>query len=249
VIDSHTHLDSCAPPNAELVAAADAAGVSRILTVGMDGASCRSALAAAEAFPQVYAAIGRHPNLASGFDDADLAEIEALAQHERCLAIGETGLDFFRDRTPPADQQRAFEAQIELARATGKPLVIHSRAAQDATIDTLRAHAGGITVLLHCFSMPERVDECAAEGWWFSFAGNVTYPKARDLAMAAERVPADRLLVETDAPYLTPQVVRKEPNQPAFVAHTARFLAERRGVSAEELESVVDANAARLFGW
>lgn len=249
MIDSHTHLDSCASPNAELVAAAEAAGVTRILTVGMDGASCRSALVAAETFPQVFAAIGRHPNLATGFDDAGLAEIEALAGHERCVAIGEAGLDFFRDRTPPADQQRAFEAQIELARTTGKPLIIHSRAAQDATIDTLRARAQGITVVLHCFSMPERLDECAAEGWWFSFAGNVTYPKARDLAIAAERVPAERLLVETDAPYLTPQVVRKEPNQPAFVAHTASFVAERRGLSAEELEAVVDANAARLFGW
>lgn len=249
MIDSHTHLDSCGPPNAELVAAAEAAGVTRILTVGMDGATCRSALAAAEAFPQVFAAIGRHPNLATGFDDAGLAEIEALAAHDRCVAIGETGLDFFRDRTPPADQQWAFEAQIELARAVGKPLVIHSRAAQDATIDALRARAGGVTVILHCFSMPERLDECAAEGWWFSFAGNVTYPKARDLAIAAERAPADRLLVETDAPYLTPQTVRKEPNQPAFVAHTASFVAERRGMSEAELEAVVDANAARLFEW
>ena len=249
MIDSHTHLDSCAPPNAELVAAAEAAGVTRILTVGMDGASCRSALAATEAFPQVYAAVGRHPNLATDFDDAALADIEALATHERCVAIGETGLDFYRDRTPPADQQRAFEAQIELARATGKPLVIHSRAAQDATIDTLRTRADGVTVILHCFSMPERLDECAAEGWWFSFAGNVTYPKARDLAIAAEQAPADRLLVETDAPYLTPQVVRGEPNQPAFVAHTARFVAERRGMQVEELEALVDDNAARLFGW
>ena len=118
VIDSHTHLDLCEPPDAELVAAAEAAGVRRILTVGIDGASCRAALAAAEDFPQVYAAIGRHPNAAHGFDDADLAELEALAAHERCVAIGETGLDFYRDSVPPAaDQQRAFAAQIDLARA------------------------------------------------------------------------------------------------------------------------------------
>jgi len=249
VIDSHTHLDSCAPPNAELVAAAVEAGVTRMVTVGMDGPSCRSALAAAQTFPEVYAAIGRHPNLAAGFDDPDLDELAGLAGHERCVAIGETGLDFFRDSTPPADQQRAFEAQIELARATGKPLVIHSRAAADETIDTLRARAHGVTVILHCFSMPERLDECAAEGWWFSFAGNVTYPKARDLAISAERAPADRLLVETDAPYLTPQPVRNQRNQPAYVAHTTRFVAERRGMEIGELEVLVDANAARLFGW
>jgi TatD DNase family protein len=249
VIDSHTHLDSCEPPNDELVRAAVDAGVTRILTVGMDGESCRSALAAAEAFPQVFAAIGRHPNSAAGFDDAGLAEIESLAAHERCAAIGETGLDFYRDRAPRVDQERAFHAQIELARATGKPLVIHTRAAEDATIATLRARAGGVTVVLHCFSMPDRLDECLAEGWWISFAGNVTYPKAQDLAAAAERVPEDRLLVETDAPYLTPQVVRKERNQPAYVAHTARFVAERRGLDYAELERAVERNAARLFGW
>jgi TatD DNase family protein len=249
VIDSHTHLDSCAPPNAELVAAADEAGVTRILTVGMDGDSCRSALAAAEDFPQVFAAIGRHPNLAGGFDDADLAEIEALAAHPRCAAIGETGLDFFRDRAPRADQERAFHAQIELARATAKPLIIHTRAAEDDTIATLRRRAAGVEVVLHCFSMPDRLDECLAEGWWISFAGNVTYPKSGALAAAAERVPADRLLVETDAPYLTPQVVRKEPNQPAYVVHTAEFVAGRRGVGYDELEATVEANATRLFGW
>jgi TatD DNase family protein len=249
VIDSHTHLDSCTPPNDELVRAAAEAGVRRILTVGMDGASCRTALAAAEAFPEVYAAIGRHPNLAEGFDEAALAEIEALAAHERCAAIGETGLDYYRDRAPRADQERAFHAQIELARATGKPLVIHTRAAEDDTIDTLRARADGVTVIMHCFSMPGRLDECLAEGWWISFAGNVTYPKAQDLAAAAEQVPEDRLLVETDAPYLTPQVVRKHPNEPAYVAHTARFVAERRGLAYEELERTVERNAAGLFGW
>jgi TatD DNase family protein len=249
VIDSHTHLDSCAPPNDELVRAAEEAGVRRILTVGMDGDSCRSALAAAEAYPQVFAAIGRHPNHATGFDDAGLAEIEELARHLRCAAIGETGLDYYRDYAPRADQERAFHAQIELARATGKPLVIHTRAAEDDTIDTLRARADGLAVIMHCFSMPERLEECLDAGWWISFAGNVTYPKAQDLAAAAEKVPDERLLVETDAPYLTPQVVRKERNQPAYVAHTGRFVAERRGVGYEELERVVERNAAELFGW
>ena len=249
MIDSHTHLESCAPDDADLVAAAAAEGVDRMLTVGTDGASCRAALAAAETFPQVYAAIGRHPNSASGFDDNDLAELEALAAHERCVAIGETGLDFYRDRTPPADQQRAFEAQIGLAQRSGKPLVIRTRATGEPTIATLRERAQGVRVILHCFSMPDHLDECVEQGWWFSFAGNVTYPSAQSLAEAAERVPEDRLLVETDAPYLSPQPVRKERNQPAFVVHTARFVAERRGVPYEELERTVERNAAELFGW
>jgi TatD DNase family protein len=249
VIDSHTHLDSCPLPEAELVAAADRAGVRRILTIGQDGATGRAALRAAEEFPQVCAAIGHHPNHATGFDAADLAELEALAAHERCRAIGETGLDDFRDYAPRADQERAFHAQTDLARATGKPLVIHTRAAEDDTIATLRERAHGLDVILHCFSMPGRLEECLAEGWWISFAGNVTYPKNEDLAAAAEHVPDDRLLVETDAPYLTPQPVRKERNQPAYVVHTARFVAERRGQSYEELEAVVERNAARLFRW
>ncbi len=249
MIDSHTHLDLCEPANAELVAAAERAGVTRILTVGTDGASCRAALAAAEAFPQVYAAIGRHPNHATGFDDADLAELRALAAHPRCLAIGETGLDFYRDYAPRADQERAFAAQIELAREVGRPLVIHTRAADDATLAQLDAEAQGVSVVLHCFSMPDRLDECLARGYAISFAGNVTYKSATDLAQAARRVPDERLLIETDAPYLTPQAVRKHPNQPAFVAHTAAFLAALRGVSVDELGAIVQATAARVFGW
>jgi TatD DNase family protein len=249
VIDSHTHLDSCAPDDADLVAAATRVGVDRILTVGQDGATGRAALAAAEAFPQVYAAIGHHPNQATGFDDAHLAELQALAAHDRCRAIGETGLDFFRDYAPKADQERAFHAQIELAADTGKPLVIHTRAAEDDTIATLRRRASRVKVILHCFSMPERLDECLAEGWFISFAGNVTYPKNEDLAAAAERVPDDRILVETDAPYLTPVPHRKERNQPAYVTETALFVAERRGQTYQQLEAAVEATAAGLFGW
>jgi len=249
VIDSHTHLHVCEPDDADLVAAADAAGITRMLTVGTTGLTCRKALLAAERYPQVFAAIGRHPSEASGFDDADLAELQALAEHPRCAAIGESGLDYYRDHAPRADQQRAFEAQIELARATGKPLVVHTRAAQEDTIDTLRSRAGGVRVILHCFTMADRLEECVDQGWWISFAGNVTYPKAQDLAQAAERVPAGRLLVETDAPYLTPQPVRKERNQPAFVVHTARFVAERRNVEYDELDELVTRNAAGLFGW
>jgi TatD DNase family protein len=249
VIDSHTHLSSCAPPDAELVAAAEAAGVTKILTVGMDPDTCRQALATAESFPQVHAAIGRHPNHATGFDDADLADLEALAAHPRCVAIGETGLDYYRDTAPRPDQERAFHAQIELARRTGKPLIIHTREAADDTVRTLAERAGGVEVVLHCFSMPERLDECVEHGWWISFAGNVTYPKAQDLRDAAARAPEERLLVETDAPYLTPQPVRKERNQPAFVVHTARAVAGERGVAYEALETTVDRNAATLFRW
>jgi TatD DNase family protein len=250
MIDSHTHLELCEPPDAELDAAAAAAGVERLVTVGTDGASCRAALAAAEDFPQVYAAIGRHPNSASGFDDADLAELHALAAHQKCIAIGETGLDFFRDYAPRADQERAFRAQIELARETGKPLVIHTRAAEDETLATLDEHAAGLKVILHCFTMATRIEECLAhEDWWISFAGNVTYPKAGDLREAALRVPAERLLVETDAPYLSPQVVRGKPNQPANVVHTAQALAVERRVAYEELEGAVERSAGAAFGW
>lgn len=249
MIDSHTHLDSCEPPNEELVAAAADVGVDRILTIGMDSASCRSALLAAEAFPQVLAAVGRHPNSATGFDGADLAELRALAAHDRCAAIGETGLDFFRDTAPRADQERAFEAQIALAAETRKPLVIHTRAAEEETLEMLRRHASGVTVIMHCFSMPDHLDEVLDRGWYVSFAGNVTYPKNEALADAAARVPAERLLVETDAPYLTPQAVRKHRNQPAYVVHTARFVAERRGVSLDELDRDLGRTAAQVFGW
>jgi TatD DNase family protein len=249
VIDSHTHLDSCAPPNAELVADARAVGLTRLLTVGMDAESNRSALAAAHEFPEVWAAVGRHPNSAGGFDDEALADLRALAGDPRCAAIGETGLDYFRDHAPREDQARAFHAQIELARELDKPLIIHTRAAEDDTLATLRERADGVRVIMHCFSMPERLDECLAEGWWISFAGNVTYPKNGSLATAAAFVPEDRLLVETDAPYLTPQPMRKERNQPAYVTETAHFVAEARGIPYAELDALVERNAAEVFGW
>jgi TatD DNase family protein len=249
VIDSHTHLDRAPGSDAELVAAARAAGLTRILTVGTDSRSNRAAIAAAEAHDEVFAAVGRHPNDSTGYDDSVTAELRELARHPKVLAIGETGLDDYRDYAPRADQERAFSAHMALARETGKPLVIHTRAAEDDTIAMLDAEAGGLEVILHCFSMPDRLEECLERGWWISFAGNVTYPKAQDLAAVAERVPLDRILVETDAPYLTPQAVRKERNTPAFVVHTARFVAERRGIAYEELEAAVEANAARLLRW
>jgi TatD DNase family protein len=250
MLDSHTHLSFCEPPDAELVANAVEAGVRRMVTVGTTGVTCREALQAAEDFPQVYAAIGRHPNEAAGFDDADLAELRALASHERCVAIGETGLDYYRDSAPRPDQRRAFAAQIELARETGKPLVIHTREAEDDTLAVLSEQAGELKVILHCFTMASRIEECLAhEGWWISFAGNVTYPKADALREAAVRVPAERLLVETDAPFLAPQAVRGKPNQPANVVHTARALAAERGISYEQLERDVERAAGAVFAW
>jgi TatD DNase family protein len=249
VVDSHTHLDLCEEDNPQLVASATEAGITKIVTVGTSGASCRAALAAAEDFPQVHAAIGRHPNYSRGFDDADLAELRALSAHPRCVAIGETGLDFYRDEAPAPDQERAFAAQIALARELGKPLVIHSRAAEERTLAQLAAEADGVSVVMHCFAMPARLAECAERGYAISFAGNVTYKSAADLAASAREVPRELLLVETDAPYLSPQPVCKHRNQPAFVIHTAAFVAEQRGEALPELAAAVDANAARIFGW
>jgi TatD DNase family protein len=247
MIDSHTHLHADPEVAAEWVAAARAAGVNRILTVGTDEESCAAALAAAEAHADVFCAVGLHPNHTTGYAGIDW--LRPLAAHPQVRAIGETGLDDFRDYAPRSDQEPAFSAQIALAREVGKPLVIHTRAADQDTIDTLGREAGGLEVILHCFSMADRLEECLDHGWWISFAGNVTYPKATDLADAAARVPLERILVETDAPYLTPQVVRKERNRPAYVTHTAAFIAERRGIAYAELEAAVEANAAKLFAW
>ena len=250
MVDSHTHLEFSDTPDAELVEAAVEAGVTRMVTVGTNSATCRAALQAAEDFPQVYAAIGRHPNEATGFDDADLAELKALAAHDRCVAIGETGLDYYRDGAPRSDQERAFLAQIELARETDKPLVIHTRDADEDTLRALEDHAHGVSVILHCFSMPDRVEQVLAHPeWWVSFAGNVTYPNAAPLRHAALRVPPERLLVETDAPFLAPQPVRGKPNQPAYVVHTARALAVEKRIAYDELEAAIDRNAAAVFGW
>jgi TatD DNase family protein len=249
VIDSHTHLSSTPGTDAEIIAAARAVGVTRILTIGTDAEDSRRAQAAAETYDDVWFTVGHHPNSATDYTDAITDELREIARHPRCVAIGETGLDDFREHAPRADQERAFAAHIGLAHELGKPLVIHTRAAEDDTIATLARDAQGLEVILHCFSMPDRLEECLEHGWWISFAGNVTYPKARELAFAAEQAPLDRMLVETDAPYLTPQAVRKERNQPAYVVYTAEFIAERRGLPYGELEAALHANSARLFGW
>jgi TatD DNase family protein len=249
VVDTHCHLDVCGPPDAELVQRARAAGVGRIATVGMNEDSIGRALAAAEAHEEVFAIVGRHPNEAGGFGPADLEPIERAAGHPRARAIGETGLDYYRDRAPREDQLRAFEVQLELAVRAGLPVVIHTRAAEEDTFAVLREHGRELTVVLHCFSAPARLEECVEHGYVCSFAGNVTYPKATDLQAAARELPEELLLVETDAPFLAPQPVRGKPNEPANVRMTAEAVAELRGLSYEELERAVERNAERVFGW
>ena len=250
MVDSHTHLHLCQGAPADVVADARAAGVTRMVTVGTDAESCRAALDAAETLPEVFAAVGRHPNQATGFGDADLEQLREMAAHERCVAIGETGLDYYRSGATPEEQRRAFLAHIELARETGKPLVIHTREADDDTLAILDEHTAGLRVILHCFSMGSRVRECLAhDDWWLSFAGNSTYPKNAELMLAAVRTPASRLLVETDAPYLSPQPRRGKPNAPANVALTARAIAAERREDPGAFERAVDAAAAAVFGW
>jgi TatD DNase family protein len=250
VVDSHTHLSSCEPPDDELVAAALAAGVTRLVTIGTDVENSAVALAAAERFPEVYAAVGLHPNEATGFGDADFTALARLAEHPRCVAIGETGLDYYREHAPHEGQARAFRAQIEIAREVGKPVVIHTREADEDTLAILDEHAQGVKVILHCFSMAARIEECLAHpDWFFSFAGNVTYPRNEDLRQAMLRVPAGRLLCETDAPYLSPQPMRGQRNVPANVVHTAQAIALERRVSYHAFNLEVEAAAAAVFGW
>ena len=249
MIDSHCHLDHCEPPDATLVERARTVGVTRLATVGIDAGSAERALEAARAHEEVFAIVGRHPHEAADFGDADVEGIERMAADPAVRAIGETGLDYFRDHSPRADQRRAFEAQIDLARRVGLPVVIHTREAEDDTFAILRDRAEGLTVVLHCFSAPDRLDECVERGYVCSFAGNVTYPKATDLKAAARDVPAELLMVETDSPYLSPQPVRGKPNEPANVVATAEDVAELRGITYAELETAVERTAARVFGW
>ena len=256
MIDTHAHLGVCEPGDGELVAAARQAGVRRILTVGLDEASNREAIAAAETHPEVFASVGRHPNSAAGFDETAAKDIEELVAHERVRAVGETGLDYYRDSSPREAQRAAFAAQIEIARRIELPLVIHLRDqtgthdAMEEVFATLAAKAGGVTVILHCCSVPpDRVGEAAEHGWYCSFAGNVTYPKSDELRETASLVPEELLLVETDSPFLAPQSVRGKPNQPANVVEVSEVVAAVRGVGYADLERSVEGNAARIFKW
>ena len=249
MIDTHCHLDACEDEVAALVKRARGAGVERMLAIGMNGDSCRHALAAAAEHEQVYVSVGRHPHESRGFDERGLDEIRTLAADEKVRAIGETGLDYHRDYSPREDQRRTFAAQIELARELGRPVVIHTRDAAEHTFEMLEDLADAVPVILHCFSLADHVERCVERGYYCSFAGNLTYPKATDLQRAAAELPDELLLVETDAPFLSPQERRGKPNEPAYVTSTAAFLARLRGLDYERLESIVDANATRLFGW
>jgi TatD DNase family protein len=236
VIDTHAHLDALDEDPAVVVARAREVGVTRIATIGL-----RQAIALADAHDGVYAVVGIHPHDAGA--EHDLDELRALLAHPKAVAVGEIGLDYFRDYAPHDAQQRLFAAQLEIARDLDKPVVIHTRAADDDTLAALAGFDG--TVVLHCFSSPHLLPTALERGWYVSFAGNVTYRNAYDLRDCARRVPADRLLAETDSPYLAPQAVRGQRNEPAFVAHTYVFLSELRG---EDVQAQIEDNASRLFG-
>ena len=226
----------------------------KILTVGLDETSNREQIALANAFEGLFVAVGRHPNDADGFDDAAAKDIEELAADPKVVAIGETGLDFYRDTADPDNQRLAFIKQADIAARLELPLIIHTRDQQgkeDAVSEIFATleEFPDLTVILHCFSTPDWVERAAERDYYCSFSGNVTYPANQSLRDAVAKVPDDRIMVETDAPYLTPQSRRRERNQPAFVVETAEKVAELRNLSYPELDELVTANAARVYGW
>jgi len=246
VTDTHAHLDACEGAPAALVERARAAGVTRIVTIGTGIESCRAALAIAEREEGVHAALGVDPHRAATEDAQRLDELRDLLSHPKVVAIGETGLDGARDFATPTQQRRLFEAQVELAAELRLPVVIHSREADEETAAALSSFAGA--VVLHCFSSPALLPVALERSYYVSFAGNVTYPKATALREAAAAVPSDRLLVETDSPYLAPQAVRGRANEPAYLVHTVAALAEARGEEPVVLAEGLHANASAAFG-
>ena len=243
--DAHAHLDALDDPDGALERAREA-GVQRVVTVGTGIESCRRALALAERHDAVHAVLGVDPHQASSAEAARLGELRDLLAHPKAVAVGETGLDDFHRHATLADQRRLFDAQLVLAAEVGKPVVIHCRAAAAETAATLAAFRG--TVILHCFSEPDLLGPALEHGWYCSFAGNVTYPRSADLRAAAQRMPPDRILAETDSPYLAPQGLRGKPNEPANVVRTVEALAQARGEDADDLAAAIDENAARAFG-
>jgi TatD DNase family protein len=246
LIDTHAHLDAPDARPAELLARAREAGVGRVIAVGCGLASSRATLEIAEREDGVFAALGFHPHQAG--EPADLDALRELLAHPKAVAVGETGLDHYRDYAPHDAQETLFRAQATLAVELGKALVVHTRAAEAETVRVLAGLGDSIPVVLHCFSSSELLAPALEHGWYVSFAGNVTYPKASELHWAAERVPAERILAETDSPYLSPQPVRGRPNEPANVLHTLAALADLRGVTLVELEAQIEANATAAFG-
>jgi TatD DNase family protein len=246
VIDTHAHLDGGTNEAAALVRRAQEAGVTRIVAVGTGIESCRVTLRLAREHDGVYAALGIHPHQAASEEATHLPELRELLGDDRAVALGETGLDFYRDYAPHDAQLELFERQLALAEELGKPVVVHTRAADEATADALDRFGG--TVVLHCFSSPGLLPIALERGYYVSFAGNVTFPKAAELRTAAATVPAERILAETDTPYLAPQPVRGRENEPAHVVHTLATLAKVRGEDPRVLEAQIDSNATAAFG-
>jgi TatD DNase family protein len=244
VIDTHAHLTSLEDADEALRRAAEA-GVDRILTVGTSVEDCRRAVSLAEQHEGVFAILGIHPHDAGRATADDLVALRGLLAHPKAVAVGETGLDWFRDYAPRDDQRRLFAAELELAAELEKPVVIHTRAADEDTLAALADHPG--SVVLHCFSAPHMLPTALERGWYVSFAGNATFPKAVDLRLAATEVPRERILAETDSPYLAPQPVRGKRNEPANVVHTLAALAGARGEEPAELERQIERNAAECF--
>jgi TatD DNase family protein len=245
VIDTHAHLQGLDGGPGPAIEEAAAAGVERIICVGDSPELAEEAIALSRAHDGVFATVGLHPQRAELWNDELRARLDALLGDPAAVAVGECGLDYYRDRASRAAQAAAFAGQVELAERHGKALVIHTREAAGDTLDVLRATR--CAVVLHCFSLPEHLDEVVERGWYVSFAGNVTYPSAAALAAAAARTPAELLLLETDCPYLSPVPHRGRPNRPRYVLETLSAVAAMRGVAAEELAVQVEANAARAF--
>jgi TatD DNase family protein len=245
VTDAHAHLDACAEPHAVAARARDA-GVARVVTVGTGIESCRRALEIAESEPGVAAALGIDPHRAGTSEAGRVEELRELLVHAKAVAVGETGLDGHHGADTLPEQRVLFEAQVALADELELPVVIHSREASVETAAVLAPFPG--TVILHCFSEPGLLEPALERGYYVSFAGNVTYPKADALRACAARVPPERILVETDTPYLAPQPVRGRPNEPMHLRHTLATLAEARGQGVDELEALIDANATAAFG-
>ena len=246
MIDTHAHLDGCDEPAAFLVERARALGVSRIVTVGTGRASCHAAIEIPEVEEGVFAALGIDPHQAASSEALRVAELRELLAHPAAVAVGETGLDGFHHYATLIEQRRLFEAQLALAGELGLPVVIHSRDADAETAAALEPFRG--TVILHCFSSPGLLDTAVERGYYVSFAGNVTFPKAEALRVVAAAVPTDRILAETDSPFLAPHPLRGKRNEPANVVRTLAVLAQARGVEGDVLERQIDANATAAFG-
>jgi TatD DNase family protein len=254
-LDSHTHLDLIERPVPEVLAEARAAGIAKVVTIGVDLPTSRWAADCADEHPDVYAAVAIHPNdtaraaATAGARDAVLAEIAALAGRPRVRAIGETGLDYYRDWAPPEVQREWFRAHIDIAKQSGKALMIHDREAHEDVLRILDEEGPPERVVFHCFSGDAAMAKrCAEAGYLMSFAGNITFSSARQLRDAAAAAPLELILVETDAPFLTPVPNRGKPNSPAMVAHTLRAIAEIKGVAVAEMCAAVTAAGERAFG-